>query len=151
MSVALRHETLAEAAAGQVHGSAAVLDGKGVLVLGPAGAGKSSLVLALMTRGARLVADDRTDLTRRGDQVIAAPPATLAGKIEARNVGILAADYAAEAPLSLIVDLSQLEEDRVPLRRSLLLLGLVLPILFGAQGGHFPDAILHYLRGGRVD
>lgn len=151
MPTLLRHETLAEAETGQVHGSSAVLDGKAVLALGPSGSGKSALVLALMARGAKLVADDRTNLVRRGDQVFASAPASIAGKIEARGVGILGADYAHEAPLSLVVDLSQLEEDRLPLRRTLLFMGMALPILYRTKSWHFPDAVLHYLRGGRVD
>ena len=41
-----------------VHGSAVAIDGNGVLLLGPAGSGKSDLALRLIDRGAKLICDD---------------------------------------------------------------------------------------------
>ena len=46
----------------KIHASCVALAGKGVLILGDSGAGKSDLALRLMDDGARLVADDRTEL-----------------------------------------------------------------------------------------
>ena len=45
-----------------IHAGCVMLGRKGVLLLGPSGAGKSELALRLIDDGARLVADDRTDL-----------------------------------------------------------------------------------------
>lgn len=80
----------------------------GVLLRGPSGAGKSDLAIRLIESGARLVADDRTDLVPEGDALMARPPMVLAGLIEARGVGILrlhADQLLATAPVRLIVDL----------------------------------------------
>ena len=62
--------------------------GRGLLILGPSGAGKSALALQIMALGGQLVADDRVELTRQGDEVIARCPAPLRGLIEARGLGL---------------------------------------------------------------
>ena len=66
----------------QMHATTVALRGRGLLILGPSGSGKSTLALQLMAVGARLVADDRTDLTAQGDDVVASCPAALVGTIE---------------------------------------------------------------------
>jgi HPr kinase/phosphorylase len=86
----------------QIHGSCASRDGAGVLVLGPAGSGKSDLVLRLLDRGFDLVADDRVEI----DQGMARPPASLAGLIEVRGLGLLRLPHVPEARLALVVDIS---------------------------------------------
>ncbi|RMD94668.1 MAG: hypothetical protein D6811_02350, partial [Alphaproteobacteria bacterium] len=91
-----------------LHASAVGLEGRGVLILGASGAGKSSLALELMARGAALVADDRVWLTRRGTAVILTPPAAIAGRIEARGVGLLGAAWR-PAELAVAVDLDRPE------------------------------------------
>ena len=58
-------------------------------MIGPSGAGKSALALQLLALGAELVADDRTDIIRQGDHLIADVPQAIAGMIEARGMGIL--------------------------------------------------------------
>ncbi len=75
------------------------------MLRGPSGAGKSDLALRLIDGGARLVADDQTELVRQGDRVLARPPAALAGRIEARSVGILEVPYLPSAPVVLVCDL----------------------------------------------
>ena len=80
------------------------IGGRGLLIEGPPGSGKSSLALALIDRGATLVGDDGVLLEQRGDRLWALPPATIEGLLEIRNVGI--AKLAVEpAPVALLVRL----------------------------------------------
>jgi HPr kinase/phosphorylase len=106
---------------------------RAVLLRGPSGAGKSDLALRLIESGARLVADDQTELVRRGKSVIATAPARIAGLIEARGVGIvkLARDQlVAHAPVVLLVDLAPPERiERLPESARESLLGVALPVL----------------------
>ena len=128
-----------------LHASCVSVSGRGCLILGASGRGKSALALELISRGARLVADDRVDLRRAGDAVLAAPPAAIAGRIEARGVGILSLPFDAEVPVALVVDLDSSERDRLPQPHRLPICGLDLPCLHDPEMGHFPAAILAYL------
>ena len=53
-----------------IHASCVAIGGKGVLLLGDSGAGKSDLALRLIDEGARLVADDRAELYRRARRTL---------------------------------------------------------------------------------
>ena len=91
-----------------VHASVAVIGRDGVLIRGPSGSGKSSLVLGLIDRdpdGTRLVADDRVELRIVGGGLVAAAPAALAGKLEVRGQGIFDVDHVSPADIRLVVDL----------------------------------------------
>ncbi len=133
----------------QLHASCVALAGRGLLILGPSGAGKSALALELMAFGCALVADDRVDLRREGDRLVASAPPALSGLIEARRVGLLRADALAAAPLALAVDLAQPEAERLPHPRQIELLGCHLDLVLGAGNPHLSPALLQYLRGGR--
>lgn len=89
----------------RVHGTSVALGGDGVLLRGPSGCGKSDLALRLIDSGARLVADDQTELRLSGSDVIASPPSTIAGQLEVRGVGIVRVPFVARVPLRLVVDL----------------------------------------------
>lgn len=134
----------------QLHGTVVALDGRGILICGPSGSGKSSLALQLMAAGAALVADDRVDLRREGDRVIATCPAPLLGRIEARGVGILiAADHGAVA-LAVVVDLGREEDQRLPPSREHDLLGIALPLVFGPYRPHLYAALRQMVLHGRA-
>ena len=84
------------------------IGGRGVLIEGAPGIGKSSLALALIDRGAQLVGDDGVLLHRDGQALLASPPPTIAGKIEVRNLGILdMACAAAAVPVALVIVLDR--------------------------------------------
>jgi HPr kinase/phosphorylase len=86
----------------RVHGSCVARHGAAVLVLGPAGSGKSDLVLRLVGRGWDLVADDQVLVEGRA----VAPPPALAGLLEVRGLGIFEGlPVAAGARLALAVEL----------------------------------------------
>jgi serine kinase of HPr protein (carbohydrate metabolism regulator) len=94
-----------------VRGTSVAIAGRGVLLRGESGSGKSDLALRLIDRGALLVSDDHTEVRAQGGRLLARSPATIAGKIEVRGVGIVALPAAVDVPLCLVVDL-----DRVPER-----------------------------------
>lgn len=102
-----------------VHGTGIVLDGRGVMLRGPSGSGKSLLALILMeawiARGleAILVADDRLDLTTAHGAVTMEAPSAIRGLIELRGRGILSRPYRVEARVDLVVDLVE-TLDRMP-------------------------------------
>ncbi len=115
------------------HASAVAIDGRAVLIYGPSGSGKSDLALRLIDRGARLIADDRTVLRREGDGLFAAPPETIAGLIEVRGLGVVAAPGAATAsdafPVALAVRLvaAPAEVVRMPDPQSREIAGVAVP------------------------
>lgn len=80
--------------------------GRGVMIEGVPGSGKSSLALALIDRGAVLVGDDAVTLESRDDGLWALPPPKIAGLLEIRNVG-LAELPTCSAPLALILRLDR--------------------------------------------
>jgi HPr kinase/phosphorylase len=106
---------------------------RAVLLRGPSGAGKSDLALRLIEGGARLVADDQTDLSRQGRTVIASAPARIAGLIEARGIGIVKLgrdQLVTRAPLALLVDLAHPERiERLPELTRENILGVELPVV----------------------
>jgi HPr kinase/phosphorylase len=88
-----------------VHGTTVALEGDGVLLRGPSGSGKSDLALRLIDGGARLVADDQTELARTPDGLVARSPASIAGKMEVRGVGIMRVPTVPSVLVRLVVDL----------------------------------------------
>ena len=85
-----------------------------MLIEGASGAGKSDLALRLIDRGATLISDDYTLLTRTDGGLIASPPATIAGRIEIRGLGIVPLPYADRVQVALVIRLTDSPE-RMPL------------------------------------
>ncbi|HKO09019.1 MAG TPA: HPr kinase/phosphatase C-terminal domain-containing protein [Alphaproteobacteria bacterium] len=114
----------------QVHGSCVEIDGRGVLLRGASGRGKSDLALRLIDRGARLVADDRVDLNEQAGVLTASAPEPIAGRLEVRGVGIISVAAVAAAPLELVVELVELEDvERLPEPRFSSFLGINIPLI----------------------
>ena len=135
-----------------LHASAVTYRGRGVLLTGKSGSGKSSLALEMMARGATLVADDRVVLRRDHEVVNLHCPEALCGMIEARGVGILHAEYQSPSPLFLVVDLDKTEEKRFPEQKTITYLTQTVPLLHNVASQHFPAAILQYVSGeGPID
>lgn len=133
-----------------LHATTVCLAGRGLLILGAAGSGKSSLALQLMAYGADLVSDDRTIVEERDGTVIASAPTALRGKIEARGIGILVTEPAVACPVVLVVDLDQIEEARLPPDRETTILTQRIPLVYKSESGAFAAALLQVLRGARV-
>jgi len=104
---------LAAVSSETVHGTCVAIGGRGVLIEGQSGSGKSDLALRLIDRGAMLVSDDYTVLVRDGKGLVARAPANIAGKIEVRGVGIVEMAQAGDTPLGLVVRLVDAPE-RLP-------------------------------------
>ena len=102
-----------------VHATAVVFRGRGLLIRGASGAGKSRLAYALIEAGpeAALVGDDRMVLWPRGGILLARAAKGLEGLIELRGAGILKLDHHIEAPIALAVDLAPIDAvERLPER-----------------------------------
>ncbi|MDO5641444.1 MAG: serine kinase [Paracoccus sp. (in: a-proteobacteria)] len=132
-----------------IHASAVQMAGRGVLILGPSGSGKSSLAMRLIALGGRLIADDRVILMRRDTRLWARPPARLAGLIEARGIGLMRVPHA-PGPIDLVVDLARTETDRLPPIRNSDVGEVSLPLVLGPLTEHLSSAICLFLRGGRL-
>ena len=99
-----------------IHASCVAIGGRGVLLLGASGAGKSDLALRLIDGGARLVADDRTIVFVKNGALHARAPSTIAGLLEIRGVGIVKLPARAFVKLALVVHLGR-EDARLPVLR----------------------------------
>lgn len=96
-----------------LHATAIAIDGAGVLLLGPTGAGKSDLALRLIERGATLVGDDAVPVDCSDGTPILHTAPNIRGRLEVRGVGICAVDSIASAPLRLAVQLAS-HYERLP-------------------------------------
>ncbi len=96
-----------------VHATTVAIGDHGVMLLGPSGAGKSDLAVRLIDRGAMLVSDDYTQLAALDGKLIATPPATIAGRMEIRGIGIVAMPFTPSITVRMVVTLGD-EVDRMP-------------------------------------
>ena len=129
-----------------LHAGCIAIGGRGVLIAGRSGSGKSDLALRLIDRGAGLVSDDYTIVEARDGHLFARPPETIAGRMEVRGIGIVEVEALPEAPLCLHLDLDSTPE-RLPEPGSVGIAGLFLPSLrFSALEASAPiklEAALH--------
>lgn len=72
-----------------IHGVLLSIYGKGVVITGDSGVGKSETALELIRRGHVLVADDRVDVTRIHNTIFGKAPEILRGMLEIRGIGII--------------------------------------------------------------
>ena len=126
-----------------VHASCVAIDGRGVLIAGPSGAGKSDLTLRLIDRGAVLVSDDYTVLTALNGALYAAPPATIAGRIEVRGIGIVERPFVHDVPVALWVEAGTPE--RMPEAMTHVIAGIALPAYIMALLEPSAPARLHLM------
>lgn len=72
-----------------LHGGLLNIYGKGVLIRGDSGLGKSEIALELIKRGHILIADDRVDCYRIHNSIIGKAPELLRDMLELRGVGVI--------------------------------------------------------------
>ena len=134
-----------------LHATCVAFGGHAVVITGASGIGKSTLGLMLMALGCDLVADDRTEISQTDGAIFADCPPNIAGLIEARGVGILNAAKTAQTKVALVVDMDQVETQRLPQRRFITLLGCDLPLIYRVEGPQFTPAIMQILTAGWSD
>jgi len=134
-----------------VHASAVLAGASAVLIRGPVAAGKSRLALDLITAAdsgridfARLVGDDRVELTAAHGRLLVRPAQGLRGLIEVRGLGIRRLDYEPVAVVGLVVDLAEPAAERLPGKnaRRVAIEGVDLPRLAVAPGADPLPAVL---------
>jgi HPr kinase/phosphorylase len=133
-----------------LHGSAVAFGGRGILILGASGAGKSALALALIGRGAALVADDRVLVVRRGEALVASAPEAIANLIEARGVGLLRLPAQSETVLTLAVDLDRAPAARMPQGVTIPCLGIDLELISGQLLPDLDLVLSFFVQNGRA-
>ena len=139
-----------------VHASAVGVPGQGssvsgVLILGASGSGKSALALDLISRGAKLVADDRVVLRAEDGVLCAEAPDAIKGRIEARGIGLLQVEALEGCVVRYVVDLDQMPDQRLPAPQTITILGCDLPLIKGAGIPHLAQTLTVLLAGGRLE
>lgn len=112
-----------------LHATSVAIDGRVLLLTGVSGSGKSDLALRLIDRGATLVSDDYTELRLLDGRLLAAPPATIAGRMEVRHLGIVTLPHMHNLPVALAIRLDD-KPERMPDRSECTaILGIAVPLL----------------------
>jgi HPr kinase/phosphorylase len=98
-----------------VHSTTVAIAGRGIMLRGTSGSGKSELALRLMEQSgtglgranlrAGLIADDQTEVFERKGKLWVCCPKTISGLMELRGLGIIKVKPRAFCPLALVVDL----------------------------------------------
>ncbi|MBR0419399.1 MAG: HPr(Ser) kinase/phosphatase [Erysipelotrichaceae bacterium] len=115
--------------------------GRGIMITGKSGIGKSELALDLINRGHMLVADDRIDVTRFHTRIMCTAPKLLKRMLEIRGLGIVdvtrmfgANAYLNKCQLDFVIKLvkynEDVDQDRLnPINETRNILGLDVPML----------------------
>ena len=97
-----------------LHASSVEIDGKGVVILGKSGSGKSNLAIKLISMGAKLISDDQTYFKLKDNKIIISKPKTTPNFIEARGIGLIKTPMVMSAKLFCFVNITNIELERLP-------------------------------------
>ncbi|PYF04479.1 Hpr(Ser) kinase/phosphatase [Rhodopseudomonas faecalis] len=126
-----------------IHASAVLVGDRAILIRGRSGTGKSRLAFDLILAGRSgqigktvLIGDDRVEVAATPQGLVVSPAEPLAGLIEIRGLGVRRCDFAAQAVVGLVVDLSAPDAERLPQPAALrtTIAGIELPRLPIAAG-----------------
>jgi serine kinase of HPr protein (carbohydrate metabolism regulator) len=112
------------------------IDGKGILIDGPPGSGKTSLALGLLEHAERrrlngaMICDDQAILFATEGRLVATAPPAIAGKVEIRGFGIAGIHHRPACEIALLVRIVADEfVERMPYDTTERLLDVMLPHL----------------------
>jgi HPr kinase/phosphorylase len=114
-----------------MHATCVDVNGSGVLIVGRSGSGKSSLAINLLALGSTLVADDQCELVRKNNRFRISKPASLPKSIEIRGIGLVSVPMVNETSLDWIVNMDEVEKERMPTPRFTKIGGFRVPTIFG--------------------
>ena len=134
-----------------LHATGLCAYGRGLLVGGAAGSGKSTLALDMMALGASLISDDRVWIEKTSQGVQMCAPSAVAGKVEARGIGILQVEHTAQAPLNYCINLSSFGEQRLPIPKNVTFLDVQVQQFSGGGIHHLAASMMGLLRYGLAD
>lgn len=96
-----------------IHATAIAIDNAGIIITGSSGSGKSDLALRLMDRGARLIADDKVNISGLVDNPILSQCDHHIDAIEVSGIAVIKTRTFNNIPLKLHIALSS-EYERNP-------------------------------------
>ena len=97
-----------------MHATCVDINGSGVLIIGHSGSGKSSLAINLLALGSKLVADDQCELVKKNNRFSVSKPVSLQNSIEIRGIGLVSVPMVVETSLDWVVDMDEVETERMP-------------------------------------
>ena len=114
----------------QPHQATAVaIGGRALLIEGPPGSGKSSMALALIDRGARLIGDDSLLLEAASGQLLVHPHPNTRGLLEVRGLGLLTFEVCEAVPVALVLSLDKQAPRHIEAAESSERAGITMPML----------------------
>ena len=103
-----------------LHGVLVQVYGRGILITGESGVGKSEIALELIKKGHVLVADDRVDVYRAHNHITGEAPSVLKNMLEIRGVGIIdvtsmfgIASTTDKSQIDFVIDLQKWDQESV--------------------------------------
>lgn len=97
------------------HATCIELNGKGILIVGDSGSGKSDLAIRLIDSGGILVSDDYVELIEKNNKLIAKTAPNIGGMIEVRGVGLIKINYKERTNVELVLKLTERKQiSRLP-------------------------------------
>lgn len=97
------------------HASCVEFNGKGILIIGESGSGKSDLTLRLIDAGGILIGDDYVELDIKNNEIVVKPAPNIEGMIEVRGIGLIEMVFKEECVLNLALELTDRKQiERLP-------------------------------------
>lgn len=109
--------------------SCVVIGGRGILIEGPTGSGKSGLALRLIDRGAKFIGDDGVLLQAEEGRLVARPHPRIRGLLEVRNLGLLTFPCLEQAAIALVVRLDENASRYIEGPESIDIEGIAIPMI----------------------